>query len=248
MRVLNLITVGAVLTAYGGLIYICNAHCESVLYDVAWCSVIALMLVQLFCTEKSLDFDKQFVFYASYHDHFMNQIVHLIFVWPILATALVFLSFTNFDAVTVNVQGTPVELHIGCAFFAACYFLYYVLLEKKAGVLAALFVVVIWVNAVWLSQGKNFNILSIAGFLHLAAWVAQFAGHGLLEGRAPALLDNLAQSFFMAPLFVVVEALSWCGYRKADFEVIKAQVQANIQQFNEEAARKQNQKEGLTLP
>lgn len=36
-------------------------------------------------------------------------------------------------------------------------------------------------------------------------WVAQFVGHGVFEGRAPALLDNLFQAFFMAPVFVLLE-------------------------------------------
>jgi uncharacterized membrane protein YGL010W len=30
-----------------------------------------------------------------------------------------------------------------------------------------------------------------AGILNAVSWVAQFLGHGLAEGRAPALLDNL---------------------------------------------------------
>lgn len=39
----------------------------------------------------------------------------------------------------------------------------------------------------------------------VACWVAQFVGHGVFEKRAPALLDNLFQAIFMAPLFVVIE-------------------------------------------
>lgn len=35
----------------------------------------------------------------------------------------------------------------------------------------------------------NSTPISIALFTF--AWIAQFAGHGLAEGRAPALLDNL---------------------------------------------------------
>jgi uncharacterized membrane protein YGL010W len=42
--------------------------------------------------------------------------------------------------------------------------------------------------------------------LQVAGWVAQFVGHGVFEGRAPALLDNLVQAFFMAPIFVIMEA------------------------------------------
>ena len=37
----------------------------------------------------------------------------------------------------------------------------------------------------------NPNHMSIALPVHIICWIAQFLGHGLAEGRAPALLDNL---------------------------------------------------------
>jgi uncharacterized membrane protein YGL010W len=43
------------------------------------------------------------------------------------------------------------------------------------------------------------------GAVQVGCWLAQFLGHGLLEGRSPALLDNLLQAFFMAPVFVLLE-------------------------------------------
>jgi uncharacterized membrane protein YGL010W len=42
-----------------------------------------------------------------------------------------------------------------------------------------------------------------AALLHVFCWVAQFIGHGVAEGRAPALLDNLIggrASVFVPPL------------------------------------------------
>lgn len=48
---------------------------------------------------------------------------------------------------------------------------------------------------------------------HVVCWLAQFVGHGKFEGRAPALLDNLFQAFFLAPLFVWIELLFSLGYR-----------------------------------
>lgn len=49
--------------------------------------------------------------------------------------------------------------------------------------------------------------------VHIASWLAQFVGHGMFEGRAPALLDNLVQAFFLAPFFVWLEVLFFFGYR-----------------------------------
>jgi len=42
-----------------------------------------------------------------------------------------------------------------------------------------------------------------AALLHVFSWIAQFIGHGVAEGRAPALLDNLIggrASVFFPPL------------------------------------------------
>lgn len=49
--------------------------------------------------------------------------------------------------------------------------------------------------------------------IFLVSWLLQFVGHGVFEGRAPALLDNLFQAFFLAPLFVWLELLFMLGYR-----------------------------------
>ena len=31
------------------------------------------------------------------------------------------------------------------------------------------------------------------GYVHAISWIAQFVGHGVFEGRKPALMDNLLQ-------------------------------------------------------
>lgn len=45
------------------------------------------------------------------------------------------------------------------------------------------------------------------------SWILQFYGHGVHEGRAPALLDNLLGAVVLAPLFVFIETLFLFGYR-----------------------------------
>ena len=44
--------------------------------------------------------------------------------------------------------------------------------------------------------------------LHIVAWIAQFYGHGVHEGRAPALMDNLG-FMGLAPFFVSFELLHY---------------------------------------
>lgn len=66
----------------------------------------------------------------------------------------------------------------------------------------------------------------VAAGVHIAGWIAQFIGHGKFEGRAPALLDNLLQAIFLAPLFVWLEFLFMFGYRPE----LRARVEKAIQQ------------------
>lgn len=50
--------------------------------------------------------------------------------------------------------------------------------------------------------------------VHVACWLVQFYTHGVHEGRAPALLDNLFQSIFMAPFFVLIEVAIKLGFMR----------------------------------
>lgn len=58
------------------------------------------------------------------------------------------------------------------------------------------------------------KVNSIAIALHVVSWILQFVGHGKYEGRKPALLDNLVQALFLAPLFVWYEILFKLGFYK----------------------------------
>jgi 2-hydroxy fatty acid dioxygenase len=59
------------------------------------------------------------------------------------------------------------------------------------------------------------------------SWIAQFLGHGLAEKRAPALMDNLFQSLYLAPLFVWLEILFAFGYRPELKKGIQKEVEAD---------------------
>lgn len=90
----------------------------------------------------------------------------------------------------------------------------YVLLEPVAGTaLAALCLgAAAGGNKMLAEDADMTNKAAIA--IHVVAWIAQFVGHGVFEGRAPALLDNLVQAIFLAPLFVWLEILFKFGYRR----------------------------------
>jgi uncharacterized membrane protein YGL010W len=109
----------------------------------------------------------------------------------------------------------------------------YLLLEPVAG--GALCLICLGAAAVtnYLRQQDvdGANKFSIA--LHIVCWIAQFIGHGKFEGRAPALLDNLFQAIFLAPLFVWLELLFMLGYRPELKKRVDAAVVKEIAKFRE---------------
>lgn len=79
------------------------------------------------------------------------------------------------------------------------------------------------------SYGSNANYWALG--IHLTSWILQFIGHGVFERRAPALLDNLVQAFFLAPFFVWMEILFFFGYRpELQARVAKA-VEKDVQDY-----------------
>ena len=82
----------------------------------------------------------------------------------------------------------------------------------------------------------------IAVITHIVCWILQFIGHGAFEGRAPALLDNLVQAIFLAPLFVWLEMLFKFGYRRELQQRVEKAVQAEIAKFKTAKAAAKNGK------
>ena len=66
-----------------------------------------------------------------------------------------------------------------------------------------------------------------AGVIHVFCWYMQLhPGHGVFEGRKPALLDSVLQAFLDAPLFVWYEVAFACGYDPALKQQLDAAVAA----------------------
>ena len=65
-------------------------------------------------------------------------------------------------------------------------------MDPFAGSLASLLVVATYMTSnMWMADGGS-AMLAVGFFV--MGWIAQFYGHGVHEGRAPALLDNLFQA------------------------------------------------------
>jgi hypothetical protein len=84
------------------------------------------------------------------------------------------------------------------------------------------------------------SINKIAIGVQIVAWIAQFIGHGVYEGRAPALLDNLVQAFVLAPFFVFMEALFHFGYRPELQKRVNDAVEEEIKKIKAEKAKQGN--------
>ena len=79
----------------------------------------------------------------------------------------------------------------------------------------------------------GYPVLQVAIAVHVTCWILQFIGHGIFEGRAPALLDSWDQAFITAPLFVVLEVLFFFGYRKQFYQDCMEEVKVEIARFRE---------------
>merc|ERR1712196_162155 len=103
----------------------------------------------------------------------------------------------------------------GAFVYWAVHALYYILLEPFAGLTFSGFEFGLFLLA---NSFKDFmgdrTAWWVAMILHVLAWYMQLhPGHMVFEGRKPALLTSLFQSFVLAPFFVWFEILFAIGYR-----------------------------------
>ncbi|KAF2567760.1 hypothetical protein F2Q68_00024598 [Brassica cretica] len=100
-----------------------------------------------------LDLEKHFAFYGAYHSNPINIVIHIIFVWPIVFTALLLL-YTMPPIYDLSQLGFPhsmtldgvLRLNVGFVVTVA-YALFYLCLDKKSGFVAALMCFACWVGS-----------------------------------------------------------------------------------------------------
>ncbi|KAF4122646.1 Protein of unknown function (DUF962) [Geosmithia morbida] len=189
----------------------------------------------------SLDLERHLVFYGSYHHNHTNVVIHTVCVPLILFSGFCLASYTGTLIQLPGWLTVPyLDLNLG-TIAALLYSSLYLLLEPVAGfVLAAI--------CVGAAAGSNYlraldpeNTLVSAAAVHIVCWVIQFVGHGFFERRAPALLDNLVQALFLAPMFVWLEILFTVGYRPELQSRVNKKVHAEIAKFkSQEKSTKAN--------
>ncbi|KIK80975.1 hypothetical protein PAXRUDRAFT_833190 [Paxillus rubicundulus Ve08.2h10] len=182
------------------------------------------------------DVQKQLTFYGSYHSHPVNVFIHIFGVPTLLWSALVLIALIPLPA------ALPALHHVfngflvfdvnASALVAAFYLSYYFLLDPVAALLYTPQLVLSLLTATAYSYRPDSDRNAI--IIQLVSWVAQFLGHGLAEGRAPALLDNILGAVVLAPFFVHLELLFKLGYRPQLHEQLQNDVRNEIARLRKE--------------
>ncbi|KAI8683968.1 hypothetical protein NCS57_00061900 [Fusarium keratoplasticum] len=179
----------------------------------------------------SLDLEQHLTFYGAYHHNSINIAIHMVCVPLILISAFCMATYTGTLIPTPSWLTIPyLELNLG-TIAASLYSLLYLLLEPFAGFLLAAFCMGGAAFGNYLRQQSPETTFQGALALHIVCWIFQFIGHGTFEGRAPALLDNLIQAIFLAPMFVWLEMLFMLGYRPELQARVNKKVQVEIEKF-----------------
>lgn len=195
----------------------------------------------------SLNLKKQFTFYASYHNERVNVAIHLLCIWPILATSVLLLQYTPaLIATPAFLQESPYFGNVRINLAAVATFLYcacYLVMEPTIGGIGVFLLMTILTISAKLVENEitlfgGIPIWKVALIIHVTGWILQFIGHGVFEGRAPALLDSIDQAFLTAPLFVLMEVAFFFGYRRKFYEEIMVDVEDNIKKFKASKTKK----------
>lgn len=173
---------------------------------------------------KCVDFTYIMYEYGRFHNNWINQLIHLIFVPIIIYTLNMIVQHyvTTFNLpfeMPLTDHSSEVSISILIYLFLSSVFL---VVDIPCGLVCTVWFVVEYVIGNW--EYKTYKDapycfglmtqLQYMATLHVVGWLTQFVGHGLFEQRAPAVLTNI---FFaiLAPFFVTFEALNYCfGYKE----------------------------------
>lgn len=162
------------------------------------------------------DVRKQLIFYGAYHNNPTNVRIHMLFVplivwsWEVIQTTFPHPSFLPQLEYKIN-EYLVFELSYA-ALYALANWLYYFALEPTAAILYLPQYTLMLLTATAFGRADP-AALKVGFALQGMSWAAQFAGHGLAERRAPALLNNLLGALVLAPFFVHLEWLFKFGYK-----------------------------------
>ena len=152
-----------------------------------------------------LTLKQQMQSYGAYHKDPRNKLTHFFGVPLVMFALLLVLGWFRF----IHTPDLPITV---ATFFYLGVFLYYLRLDWQVALLQAPFTLTLLWLADWAAVRpfRQSFLLFLGTFV--LGWTIQLIGHAI-EGRRPALADNILQ-VFNAPLFLTVEALAMAGFRK----------------------------------
>lgn len=150
-------------------------------------------------------FNRQLATYAASHRDMRNRATHFVGIPVIVFAMLLVLALGRFQVV-----GREVSLAAVVAVLAVIGWL---ALDFSIGAVLAVFMLLAWYAAEALAGqlGPSGTWAAFAA-LFVGGWALQLLGHRY-EGKRPALVDNLFQSF-IGPMFLVAEIMIEMGYRR----------------------------------
>ena len=159
---------------------------------------------------KSLE--AQMAAYAAYHQDARNKATHFIGVPAIALSLFVPLAWARFELGGVMVSAAMLLM--------AIFVLYYLVLDVALGVaMLVAFSILLWAGERIAGLGAVAGWSAFAA-LFIGGWIFQLVGH-VFEGRRPALVDNLFQSVFIAPIFLAAEVFFALGYKPGLQEAVQ---------------------------
>jgi uncharacterized membrane protein YGL010W len=143
--------------------------------------------------------------YGAYHRNPQNKLTHFFGV-PLVTFALfLFLGWFRFVDPTVLPITAATLFYFGVM-------IYYFRLDWKIALIQLPFTLALLLLADWVATWRIGLSATVFLGTFVLGWIIQLVGHAI-EGRRPALADNILQ-VFNAPLFLTVEALAMGGLRK----------------------------------
>ena len=150
--------------------------------------------------------------YTAYHRNRWNRATHFVGVPVIIFSILVPMAWLRLPL------GGGIELS-GAALFVLAVLVYYYLLDAPLALAMTAFIVPVVYCAEWVAAMSWQTGLAVFLATFIGGWALQLVGH-VLEGRRPALADNLFQ-IFVAPIFLVAETAFALGLRRDTREEVE---------------------------
>ena len=134
-------------------------------------------------------------FYKQYHRNSINRIIHFLCIPMIIVSIIIF--FNNFY-ISYNKKNKVIYKVKFSDFIISLYTLSYLSIYTNIGITMLFYFISLRYVANTIIFYYNYNRISF--YLFFLGWTFQFIGH-FIEGKRPAFIDSISQSFYQAPLF-----------------------------------------------